>query len=187
MTIDPAVIVSVTSAVIAGTSAVIAFRSSRREQLNQKIQAAKWQKEYFSDLVKWSDESMLLLSDAMHLCELDQQNCEEQKFFDSRHTLRIKLSAQIDRGRWFFPNEEVDQHGRDKEEGFRGYRHQVLDQLVFAYRAVTKLKHSDISKSEARTTIEQAKRAFTGQIQKILAPRARNEEFTNLTASVGAA
>lgn len=140
MNIEPAVLVSIVSAAIAAVSVAIAFRNYRREQLNQKIQAAKWKKEYFSDLLRWSDESMLLLSEALHLCELDPQNCEKGKLFDSRHVLRIKLSAQIDKGRWFFPNYAADQHGQHKEAAFRGYRPAILNGLVFAYRAVTSLE-----------------------------------------------
>jgi|SRR5208337_511862 len=139
MTLEPAIIVSIVSTVIAAGSVAIALRNYRREQLNQRIQAAKWQKEYFSDLLRWSDESMQLLSEALHLCDLDPQKCENGRFFDARHSLRIELSAQIDKGRWFFPNYAPEEHGRHKEAAYRGYRPAVLDGLVFAYRAVTSL------------------------------------------------
>jgi len=188
MKIEPAIVVSVIAVVVAAGSAAISFWNYRRELLNQKIQAAKWQKEYFSDLVKWSDESMLLLSEALHLCDLDPQKCEKGKFFDNRHTLRIKLSAQIDKGRWFFANYASDQYGQHKEEAFRGYRHQVLDGLVFAYRAVTELNYVDISKNgPAREAINRAKRQFTSEIQKVLAPESRDAEFKKLTQLVGPA
>ena len=191
MKIDPT-IVSVVSAAIAAVSVAIAFynyrvasRNSSREQLNQKIEAAKWRREYFSDLVKWSDESMLLLSEALHLCDLDPQKCETGKFFDSRHALRIKLSAQIDKGRWFFPNYAVDQHEQHKEAAFRGYRLAVLDGLVFTYRAVTSLDYvNGANKTAARVQIEQGKKLFTSEIQQILDPRTRDEEFRKLTGRV---
>ena len=101
--------------------------------------AAKWKQEYFADLLKWSDDSMLLLSEALHLCELDPKKMGDGKFFESRHLLRVKLSAQIDRGRWFFSNYATEQHGQRKHSAYRGFRPAVLDGLVYAYREITSL------------------------------------------------
>ena len=188
MNIQSSDVVSAVAVIIAGVTATLSYRKDRREQLNQKIQAAKWQREYFADLLKWSDESILLLSEALHLCDLDPKKCENGKFFDSRHTLRIRFSAQIDKGRWFFQNYIVDQHGQEKEGAYQGYRHEVLDGLVFAYRAVTKLDYVDYSKnSSAREDISLAKRQFTTEIQKVLAPGSRDAEFKQLTKLVAQA
>jgi len=185
MKIEVAVIVSVVSAIIAAVSAGIAYRNYRREQLNQKIAAAKWQREYFVDLLKWSDECLLQLSEALHLCDLDPQRCEKRKFFDARHTLRIRLSAQIDRGRWFFPNYAAEEHGQHKEGAFRGYRPAVLDALVYAYRSVTSLNYVDGSQNgPRRKELETAKRQFTSEIQAVLDPRQRDEEFRRLIGRV---
>ncbi len=185
MKLEPAVIVPVIAVLIAAVSTTIGFWSYRRDRLNQKIAAAKWQKEYFSDLVKWSDESMLLLSEALHLCDLGEENCEKKKFFEISHTLRVKLSAQIDKGRWFFPNYSPSQYDQRIEEAFRGYRHQILDTLVLAYTTVSELTFVDASKKKARETINKTKRVFTSEIQKVLAPRSRDAEFKKLTKLVG--
>ncbi len=174
--------VSIVSVAIAAVSVAIAFRNYSREQLSQKIHFHLAAKEYFSNLVKWADESMLLLSEALHLCDLDPQKCEKGKFFDCRHDLRIKLSAQIDKGRWFFPDPAVDQHGQHKEALFRGYRPAVLNGLVFAYRAVTSLDDVNAAKnSEARVEIDRGRRMFTSEMQQILDPRTRDEVFRKLT------
>lgn len=139
--------------------------------MNQRIQAAKWKKEYFSDLLKWSDEAILILSEGLHLCDLDPQKCEQGRFFETRHCLRVKISAQIDRGRWFFPNYAAEEYGQHKEPAFRGYRRGVLDALVRAYRALTALNYIDASKNTTlRSELEQAKRCFTSEIQAVLDP-----------------
>jgi hypothetical protein len=145
--LEPAVFISAIAACISALSALIAVWNYRREQLNQRITAAKWKKEYFADLLKWSDESMLLLSESLHLCDLDPGKMEGSKFFDARHLLRIRLSAQIDRGRWFFPNYAVEQHGAHKHEAYRGYRPTVLDGLVHAYRAVGSLNYAEVGQN----------------------------------------
>lgn len=185
MEISVATIIAAISAFVAAISVLVNIWNYRREKLSQKIAAAKWKKEYFADLLKWSDDSMLLLSESMHLCELDPQRMEGIKFFESRHLLRVKLSAQIDRGRWFFPNNVVRGVGEHKHKAYRGYRHEVLDGLVAAYRELSALDYKDASKNrERRSGIENAKRSFTSEIQKVLDPRSRDEEFSRLLGSV---
>src|ERR1700733_4596576 len=125
MVVSVPTVVAAISALIAAVAALVSVWNFRREQLSQKIVTAKWKKEYFADLLEWSDESMLILSEAMHLCELDPNRMGGSKFFEQRHSLRVRLSAQIDRGRWFFPNYVVDEHGQEKQGAYRGYRHAV--------------------------------------------------------------
>ena len=188
MSVEPAVLISALSALVAAISAVLTSWNYRREQLNQKISAAKWKKEYFADLLKWSDECMALLSEGFHLCELDPKQMEGNKFFEARHSLRVKLSAQIDRGRWFFPNYAIEKHGLHKHEAFRGYRPAVLDGLVHAYRAITSLNYADASQNQGiRKDVENAKRLFTSEIQNVLNPRSRDEEFKKLLGKVAEA
>ncbi len=185
MPVEPAVLISAIAACISALSALIATWNFHRERLNQKVSAAKWKKEYFADLLKWSDESMLLLSQALHLCELDPKRMKDNAFFDTRHELRIKLSAQIDRGRWFFPNYAVEQHGQHKHEAYRGFRPAVLDGLVSSYRAVSALNYTDASQNRtAKEALTQGKRLFTSEIQKVLDPRSRDEEFKNLVGRI---
>jgi hypothetical protein len=185
MSIEPAVLVSTISALIAAFSALISTWNYRREQLNQKMSAAKWKKEYFADLLKWSDESMFMLSEALHLCDLDPKRMEGDRFFELRPTIRVKLSVQIDRGRWFFPNYAVEKHGHHKHEAFKGFRQPVLDGLVNAYHAVTLLNYADASQNKsARENVEVAKRLFTSEIQMVLDPRNRDKEFKKLLGEV---
>ena len=188
MASDTAVIVSAIAACISALSALIAVWNFRREMLNQKIAGAKWKKEYFTDLLKWSDESMLQLSEALHLCELDPKRMPDNKFFETRHQLRVKLSAQIDRGRWFFPNYASDQHEHAKHEAFKGFRQPVLDGLVRAYQALTTLNYVDTTMNVAtKAVVAEAKRHFTSEIQKVLDPRARDAEFQTLITRVAKA
>lgn len=141
---------------------------------------SKWKKEYFSDLLKWSNESMFHLSEALHICELDPKRMPDNKFFETRHQLRIELSAQIDHGRWFFANYAQDKYGQQKHEAFKGFRQPVLDGLVQAHQAIIKLNYIDASMNvAAKQTVQEAKRHFTSEIQKILDPRARDAGFSN--------
>jgi len=188
MDLTPAVLISAIAACISALSALVATWNYHRELLNQKMTAAKWKKEYFVDLLKWSDECMMLLSEAMHLCELDPTRMADNRFFESRHDLRIKISAQIDRGRWFFPNYATEKYGQHKHGAFRGYRPAVLDGLVSAYHELTALDYANAARNAGKKNIiEDAKRLFTTEIQKVLDPRNRDEEFANIIGKVAEA
>src|SRR5260370_37839018 len=121
-----------------GTVAFAAI-NFRRERLNQRMQFAKLQQDYFASLRAWADQITDLLSEAIHFAELDPQRCADGGCFEQRNRIRVALSSLIDRGRFFFPNLHTDQHGQHKERAFQGYRQEVLNSLVAAYRAATRL------------------------------------------------
>jgi hypothetical protein len=133
---------------------------------------------YFEDFRKWADQLVDVLTEAIHLCDLDPKRVVGEAFFDRRHRLQITLSAMIDRGRWFFPNMEVDDHGAHKELGYRGYRHELLDGLVSAYRCLGKLDCENSSNNKSlRNELTAAKRHFVGQVQKVIDPTKQLIEF----------
>lgn len=94
----------------------------------------------------------------------------------------------IDRGRWFFPNIKSDDYGKDKPSAFQGYRHEVLDSLVAAYKLVQQLDY--LSKSKDRRlhdAIVEQKKIFVSHIQQVLDPQISQREFDKITGhpSVG--
>lgn len=98
-----------------------------------------------------------------------------------------RISASIDQGHWFFPNVEEDRYGENKELGFGGYRHEVLNGLVVAYRCLGKIDYCNGSNNQTtRTELSDAKRHFTGRMQKILDPTRQREEFDKMHAAVTA-
>ena len=110
------------TAVISGLSAAIALgaavatvwfarRNLRRELLNQEINMMSAEIKYFEEFRKWADQVAEALTEAIHLCDLDPLKTTGEPFFERRHRLRITLSSMIDKGRWFFPNIEIDDYG----------------------------------------------------------------------------
>jgi hypothetical protein len=161
-----------------------AFKNFRRETINQTLTYVTSKQKYFEDLRKWADELTDILSEAVHLCELDPKRVVGEAFFDRRMRIRTALSSMIDRGRWFFPNVDSGEHGRDKPLAFRGYRHEVLDSLVMAYNQLTELNYKTGGDAHCRGILVQAKRQFVSQIQKVLDPVRRQEEFEKITQMV---
>src|SRR5207237_621471 len=102
------------SAVAAICTIYFASKNFRREQINQTLTYVDTKQKYFEDLHKWAEELTDLLSEAVHLCELDPAKVVGESFFDRRHRIRTALSSMIDRGRWFFPNVDSEKYGKDK-------------------------------------------------------------------------
>lgn len=176
MTIEPVLAISLFATLISLLSLAIAFR-------NYKISIFKWKNERLSSLLKWSDEAMLLFSEAIHICDVDQDIYGKEKYSDSLYKLRVKLSAHVDKGRWLFPNFDTDQYGLHKEEEiFRGYRHPVLDQVMIAYRAVSQIPLSDFKEiRQYREDINRARRKFTNFIHNILNRASTDTEIKKFT------
>lgn len=167
------------------STAGLTFANYRLERLNQRMQFNKLQQDYFATLRVWADQVSDLLSEAIHFSELDPKRCPDEAFFERRNMIRISLSSYIDRGRWFFPNLHTDRHGQDKEVAFRGYRPEILNSLVAAYLEVTALDYKIQSKNTPyRDKLVAAKRAFVSEVQGILDPVRRDEEFKEITKAV---
>jgi hypothetical protein len=114
--------IAIISAVIslggALASAYFSYRGLRDARLNQFLQTVAVRDQYFARLRSWADEALGLLAEAVHSCDLDPKKMPSGQFFMKRHDLRVRLSAVVDRGRWFFPNVRIDEHGSHKEESF---------------------------------------------------------------------
>lgn len=187
-----AAFVGLISAVISllSAAAVVWFSriNYRRELTNQRVNFLGAQQKYFEDIKRWADELSDLLSDAIHLCELNPQRLMEKDgdtVFDRRHRLRVRLSSLIDRGRWFFPNVRTtdDSGGR-----FRGYRQEILNSLVASYREILDINYLEPGKSDqVRERIVDQKKIFVLEVQRVLDPSGRQQEYTALTHVIGAA
>ncbi len=180
-------IISVLSVIVAvmaaGITTVLYVRTIALHKNSLSVQVAAWKHDYFSELHEWARLTEITLSEAVHLCDLNPGVTKNPSYFDRRHQLRVELSALIDQGRWYFPNLMIDEFGQGKELAFRGYRQEVLDQLVAAYRLIGKLSYTMQAQNNAlRAPLKDIKRAFTAEIQKTLDPRSRDRDYERIMA-----
>jgi hypothetical protein len=132
-------------------------------------------------IVKWADAVSDKMTEAIFLCDLDPKRLAEGEFFRKRHLLRARLSALIDRGRWFLPNINDDDHGKEKPVAYQGHRQLALDCVVEAFRMVSKLDcKSQAANRETQPDLIKAKREFVAEIQTIIDPRRHAQETTKL-------
>lgn len=170
---------------VARTNIVLSRRNLDRELINQRLSLITTRQKYFEDIRKWADKACDDLTEAIHLCDLDPTRTGGEPFFDRRHRLRTSMSSLIDRGRLFFPNILADDFCAEKELGYQGYRHEVLDGLVAAYKSVGKLDYRNKENNvSVRNELTTCKRHFVGRIQSVLDPGKQVEEFERIIATV---
>ena len=165
--------------------AFFAWINYRRERLNQKIQYANLKQHYFAALRTWSEQLSDILSEAIHFAELIPSKCPSGEFFERRNKLRVTISSMIDKGRWFFSNLHTEKSVNDEVKAFRGYRQEVLNSLVAAYDSVTRLDYINGNDNPVRRAeLVQAKKKFVSEIQEVLNPTRRDEEFQHITKAL---
>jgi len=175
---NPGEMISGLGAVIAFCAMIVTLWFGTR---NLKLQAVATELKYFEDFQRWADQLADALTEAEHLCDLDPKQVAGESFFDRRHRLQITISSMVDRGRWFLPNVVVDEHGADKEVGYRGYRHELLDGPVDAYNCLQRLDCQNPEHNKPiRSELTKAKRKFVGQVQRILDPTSRRIFFDRI-------
>jgi len=177
------IFIGVISAVIALVAAVVSVYFSRK---SLRVSALSARMQYYSDLREWAREVANALSDAIHLCEVNQDIMPRKNFFETRHDIKIRLSALIDQGRWFFPNKTsgAAAKGFEKEKAFQGVRLTVLDSIVFTYKLVKNMESGTCQVSEnTKADMVTQKRVFVSEIQLALDPHTLSREFAQLSGN----
>ena len=155
--------------------------ANRVAELAAGLQALDWTNQYFSDVRNWADQVTESISRLIHLTSIEDDSHRQQTWGE----LRANLSALIDRGRWFFPNEFEQEYGHEKPPAYRGYRQRILDHLVDAYNVYNELpeyniqsRHNDATSDVQRLIRDQ--RWFVSDVQKHLNPRDREKSVADI-------
>lgn len=160
---------AVVAAIAASVSVVFARRSHGLQQ--QAVRDA-----YLERVRDWADDTIEITTAILRLC---RDGCRSHEFDGTRDTLRTALSAQIEKGRWFFPNVLQERVGQRKEAAYRGLRQPILDALIAVYDAVDGVDWDN--RLERRNAVLSAQRAFVSEVQARLDPNLRDETYKILT------
>lgn len=178
------VIVAITS--VAGV--IVAWHGGRRAEKNATEQqqlateqqqlatystAANW----LHDLREWAFEAVDILAEASYLCKYVDRLEEDGE--QQLHFCRHRMSALIDRGRFFLPNQNTDEYGQEKLPAYRGYRHAVLDPLLAAVR-ILEGKASPGKFLTRESALIEMRKIFVSGVQRILAPDSNNRKITSM-------
>ena len=156
-----------TANIIAAASLLISFVVAYfyfRDRRNAKFMLMN---EYTKQIMEWYSETIEIL------LLLKMKTKSKSDISD----LLVKLSACIERGRFFFPNiDRHDGYGADKPVAFRGYRNLTLDFLVASYNL-----YSQPNRSENIEHAGHLHRYFTSIIYEVIRPTENLEQIKAIT------
>jgi hypothetical protein len=149
--------------------------TARETARRQEVGVAEWMR----DLRDWASEAVEVLSEAVYASDGTQGPVPSA----ARRSVP-RLSALIDRGRFFLPNQYTDKYGKHKLPAFRGYRHAALDPLVSAVAvlegSVKDEKLHNYVAHNRRAVLRELQKEFVSHIQQILDPEGHNQEIARI-------
>lgn len=147
--------------------------AARQQRIATHIAVAEWSR----DLREWASQCVDVLAESSYTCahhDVSKADC-----LDQLRVCRQKISALIDRGRFFLPNQSAPDVGMSKPSAYRGWRHAALDPLVAAERVVSGEVGAGKYQSRELALIEM-RRIFVSAIQEILGPESNNKEVARM-------
>jgi hypothetical protein len=175
------IIIGVVSALAAIGAAIVSWQAARQSEKagasQQKLATHAAASDWLRDLREWASEGIDVLAEASYTCkhaDMGRADCADQL-----RGCQHRISALIDRGRFFLPNQHTEKVGRHKPTAYQGWRHAALDPLVAAERVVSGEVGSGSYPNREAALIEM-RRAFVSGIQRILAPDLHNKEIARM-------
>ncbi len=169
----------VVAAIVAVVAMAVTILSARKAYRLHNLQVRN---EYLAHVRAWACEVVAVMSESVIACELDPEKVDD--FFGLRNDLRTRLSALIDRGRWFYENTAQGEIGQWKERAFRGLAPKVISTIKQVHALVESLNYREADKNtKRRQLIVDAKREFTSEIQEHLKPSAMATEWAETNGS----
>ena len=170
------------AAVSAAISVVFSVRARYDTRLQHQAQLVALKRQYYSELQKWADAVVDAITGAIYLCDYIPTASETDEPAAKIRSAKQALSALIDRGRFFLPNEARDKAGQHKPAAYRGFRQPALDHLVSAYTVLDRT--GTLPNRSSFDQLWDLRKHFVSGIQEILDPEEREKELRLLMASV---
>lgn len=156
-------IVAVAIPVFGGVWALIT--STRKYELTTQLRM---------ELLSWYTETSKIMIDIIHYIQAGIF-CSES-FAQEKAALLSRLSAQIELGRFYFPNNTMMGVGKEKTSAYQGIRHPILD-YVHCFYGIAQIADS-ASFCEELWNLE---RKYTSELFVVIDPRKRNENHKKYT------
>jgi hypothetical protein len=163
--------VDLAAAAIALIALVVSIRTWRR-QTRLAIEAMRVQRD--NDVIRWTNETIDVVAEIDALLRGGVRYRELKDFLLIRDGCLGRLSANIDKGRLYFPNVSHATYGTEKETAFQGHRQPILDRLVEIYDHAKDIDPGDTDALQAaRHDIVKLKRSFVSEAQSAVEPQRR--------------
>lgn len=156
--LELSVLVGAVGVVVTIIASVISYKLGRRSE----FAIAEWMRE----LRLWAGKVIVALSKASY-------GVADEKFTSKERDLHAQeISALIEIGRFYLPNQQPKKHGIDKPVAYRGFRHAALDPLVAAVRV---LQHGTGDAVDENKVMWELQREFVSMLFNILGPDHHNK------------
>jgi hypothetical protein len=115
----------------------------------------------------WATEVIRELQSLLVICMLKDPQLEPITAKARLTDVIFNTSILVERGRLFFRNQLVDDHGQKKEPAYRGYRHKILDPIVVAHQiACGWIEANEDTRLRMRLIAEDCVQKFVSLAQK---------------------
>jgi hypothetical protein len=169
------------SAVLAVASFLLSRRTVRRQE---RLQLETLRTARDSDLIAWADAAIEGIAAAQGFCRDCKNGLLEDLERARRHSdLRTRLSALLDRGRLFFPNQAdaAGENSPETEAAYAGDPHPAIDALYHVYRILTDAGRPDgLDPAAAVPEIVSHRRRFVSDVFRTIDPRRREAALRGL-------
>lgn len=126
--------------------------------------------QYKSSLFSWYDRTVSIIMNLKY-------SSEHSALEDKRAEYLPQLSAQIEIGRFYFPNVQMrDNYGKDNPVAYRGYRHAALQYLIYIYDIYESGESGNLC-----VQLEDLERKFTSVIFEVIDPPSRIKNVKKYT------
>lgn len=168
------------SAGVALVSLLVSQAAVRRQQ---RMQFEGLRHARDSDLIAWADAAIDAIADAQGHCRDVKNNLLiGPDAARSQSALRTRLSALLDRGRLFFPNQPNadDEDAPPSEAAYAGAPHPAIDALYKVYRIISDFGRFSMTPAEAVKAIVAERRRFVSEVFTSIDPRRREAALKGL-------
>jgi hypothetical protein len=163
--------IDLAAAAIALIALVVSIWTWRRET-RLAVEAMRVQRD--NDVIQWTNETIDIVAEIDALLRGGVRYRELKDFLLIRDGCLGKLSANIDKGRLYFPNVSDATYGIEKETAFQGHRQPILDRLVEIYDRAKDIDPGDADALQAGLhDIVKLKRGFVSEAQSAVEPQRR--------------
>jgi hypothetical protein len=143
------------SAVVAAAGLFASWKKARETSLRRE------------DVLSWCNEVIVALEGLLLIFVLNDPPLDAAIAKTKLTNIIFDTASLAERGRLFFKNEIIDRHGAEKQSAYRGYRPEILDQIVIAHQIA---RECATTNGEARLRLhlvaEDALKKFVSLAQK---------------------
>lgn len=162
------------------------FYTRRLTKIHLSTELLKIRQELYSELRRWSEDVIRIMTESSTYCELDPSRLEEGLLFKKYLNINNDLSFLLDKGKLFLTNYNEKEIGLHNPGAYRGLRQPALNKIAEFIELTLTLNYvSQKPNRSLQKKLNDKKREFVSEMQIILEVRNIENEFRELSKRIG--